>query len=206
MAPFDPLPPEFYRRPAEAVAPALIGRYLVRRIGGRRRVLKIVETEAYLGASDRASHAWGDRRTARTQALFRDGGVAYVYLIYGLHHMLNAVTGGADDGSAVLLRAGEPIAGGRRMARARGLVGAPAPGAVAGGPGKLCAALSIGLDLNGATLHRGPLTVCEGEPASPAAIEIGARVGVDYAGAAARWPLRFALRDNAHVSRPAVVT
>ncbi len=138
-----PLPKKFYRRPATQVAPDLLGRYLVHEAGGEPLVLRIVETEAYLGAADRASHAWNDRRTPRTAALYRDGGFAYVYLIYGMHHMLNVVTGTSDDGSAVLLRAGEPVRGESAMRRLRGLTARGRAGDVAGGPGKLCRALGV---------------------------------------------------------------
>ncbi|MEO6195306.1 MAG: DNA-3-methyladenine glycosylase, partial [Thermoanaerobaculia bacterium] len=82
---FRPLPISFYRRPAETVARDLLGRYLVRELDGERWVLRLVETEAYLGASDRASHAWGGRRTARNESLYLAGGSAYVYMIYGMH-------------------------------------------------------------------------------------------------------------------------
>ncbi|HXO29503.1 MAG TPA: DNA-3-methyladenine glycosylase, partial [Thermoanaerobaculia bacterium] len=105
--PLAPLPPSFYRRPAEAVARDLLGRYLVREVEGEVLVLRLVEVEAYLGAPDRASHAWGGRRTPRNASLYLPGGHAYVYFIYGMHWCLNAVTGEADVGSAVLLRAGE---------------------------------------------------------------------------------------------------
>ncbi|HEX5761438.1 MAG TPA: DNA-3-methyladenine glycosylase, partial [Thermoanaerobaculia bacterium] len=116
-----PLPVAFYRRPAEAVARDLLGRHLVRELDGERLVLRLVETEAYLGAPDRASHAWGGRRTARVESLYLAGGHAYVYLIYGMHWCLNAVTGEAGIGSAVLIRGGEPVAGAERMRALRGL-------------------------------------------------------------------------------------
>lgn len=197
-----PLPPDFYRRDTEEVARELLGRWLVRETGGERLVLAIVETEAYLGAPDRASHAWGGRRTARNESLYRAGGHAYVYFIYGMHHCLNAVTGRRDVGSAVLIRAGEPVAGEEAMAARRGLARPPRPGDLAGGPGKLCRALGVGRELDGAELWRGELTLTEGEPVAAGAIAAGPRIGVDYAGEAAAWPLRFAVRGNPHVSRP----
>ncbi len=199
-----PLPPSFYRRDAEAVARELLGRWLVRRpAGGEPLVLRIVEAEAYLGAPDRASHAWAGRRTARNASLYLPGGHAYVYFIYGMHHCLNAVTGQADLGSAVLLRAGEPVAGAEAMAARRGLGRPPRPGDLAGGPGRLCQALAIDRALDGAPLWRGDLlTITQGEPAAPDEIAAGPRIGVAYAAEAADWPLRFALRGNPHVSRP----
>lgn len=196
------LPRTFYLRPAEEVARDLLGRFLVRRLGDTRLVARIVETEAYLGASDRASHAWGNRRTERTSALFRTGGAAYVYLIYGMHHMLNVVTGEADDGSAVLIRAAEPVEGAGLMTELRGLARAPRPGDLAGGPGKLCSALAVDLRLNTSGLARGALRLATGRPVAASDVAVGPRVGVDYAGEAAAWPLRFAQRGNPHVSRP----
>ncbi len=197
-----PLPVEFYRRPAAEVARDLLGRHLVHEVGGERLVVRLVETEAYLGAADRASHAWGGRRTARTESLYLAGGHAYVYFIYGMHWCLNAVTGEAGVGSAVLLRAAEPVAGEERLAANRRLARPPRPGELAGGPGKLCQAMGIDRALDGAPLDRPPLVITAGEPVADGEVAAGPRVGVDYAGEAAAWPLRFALRGNRHVSRP----
>jgi DNA-3-methyladenine glycosylase len=199
---FRPLPPSFYRRPAEAVARDLLGRYLVRELEGERLVLRLVETEAYLGAPDRASHAWDGRRTPRNESLYLAGGHAYVYMIYGLHFCLNAVTGEAGVGSAVLLRAGEPVAGEERMRENRGWSRAPKAGDLAGGPGKLCQALAVGRELDGVRLDLPPLFITRGEPAAEAEIVASPRIGVDYAGEAALWPLRFSVRGHRHVSRP----
>lgn len=200
------LPVAFYRRDTAAVARELLGRYLVRRldVGGRRRrlVVRIVETEAYLGAPDRASHAWDGRRTARNESLYRAGGYAYVYFIYGMHYCVNAVTGAPGIGSAVLIRAGEPVEGAAVMEDHRSLARPPRPGDLAGGPGKLCHALAIDRALDGAPLYRGALRIAVGEPVAGTDIVAGPRIGVDYAGEAARWPLRFAPRGNPHVSRP----
>jgi DNA-3-methyladenine glycosylase len=192
----------FYRRPAEAVARDLLGRYLVRELDGERLVLRLVETEAYLGASDRASHAWAGRRTPRNESLYLAGGHAYVYMIYGLHFCLNAVTGEAGVGSAVLLRAGEPVEGEERMRENRGWARAPKAGDLAGGPGKLCQALGIGRELDGVLLDRPPLAITRGEPAAESEVVASARIGVDYAGEAALWPLRFSVRGHRHVSKP----
>jgi DNA-3-methyladenine glycosylase len=200
----SPLPPSFYRRPAEVVARELLGRYLVRLAGRERLVLRLVEVEAYLGAPDRASHAWGGRRTARNASLYLAGGHAYVYFIYGMHWCLNAVTGEAGIGSAVLLRAGEPVAGEERMRRFRGLAATatPRPGEVAGGPARLCQAIAVDRACDGLRLDRGPLQIAAGEPVAPERVAVGQRIGVAYAGEAARWPLRFAVAGNLHVSRP----
>ncbi len=196
-----PLPLRFYRRPTEVVARELLGRFLVREIEGERLILRIVETEAYLGAPDRASHAWGGRRTARNESLYLPGGHAYVYFIYGMHFCLNVVTEGADLGSAVLIRAGEPVAGEERMIALRGL-SRVRPGDIAGGPGRLCKALGVNRGDDGARFDRGALKIVEGEPLSADQIATGPRVGIDYAEEAVSWPLRFAMRGNLHVSRP----
>lgn len=208
---FRPLPASFYRRDTEAVARDLLGRYLVRRLPApdgspepERLVLRLVETEAYLGAPDRASHAWAGRRTERNESLYLPGGHAYVYFIYGMHFCLNAVTGEAGVGSAVLFRAGEPVEGGERMAVLRRRSQPLRPGDLAGGPGKLCQALGVGRALDGVRLDLpgAELAITEGEPPEPEAVAAGPRIGVDYAGEAAAWPLRFAVRGNRHVSRP----
>src|SRR3954451_13097553 len=196
------LPIAFYRRSAEAVARDLLGRYLTRELDGERLVLRLVETEAYLGAPDRASHAWAGRRTARNESLYLAGGHAYVYMIYGMHYCLNAVTGEAGIGSAVLLRAGEPVAGEERMRENRGWTRIPRPGDLAGGPGKICQALAIGRDLDGVLLERPPLLITRGEPAKDEEIVASPRIGVDYAAEAALWPLRFSVRGHRHVSKP----
>jgi len=199
---YRPLPRKFYRRPADQVAADLLGRFLVRRVDGTRLVARIVETEAYLGARDRASHAWQGRRTPRNESLYRPGGVAYVYFIYGMYYCLNAVTGEETNGEAVLIRAAEPIEGGEQMARNRGLERRPRPGDLAGGPGKLCQALRIDKSLDGQVLNVEPLRLTWGDPSDPADIALGERIGIDYAGEAADWQLRFALDGNPHVSKP----
>ena len=196
------LPPSFYRRPAAEVAPDLLGRFLVRELDGERLILRIVEVEAYLGSVDRASHAWQGRRTERNRSLYEAGGVAYVYFIYGMHFCLNAVTGRGGDGDAVLVRAGEPLRGVDTMLANRRLRRSPRPGDLAGGPGKLCQALRVDRDFDGADLSRGALRLTEGEAVGAKEIVTGARIGIDSAGAAANWPLRFAIRGNRHVSRP----
>jgi DNA-3-methyladenine glycosylase len=198
---FRSLPTSLYSRSAEAVAPELLGRYLVRELDGERIVARIVEVEAYLGADDPASHAYRGE-TARNAAMFLAGGHAYVYFVYGMHHCLNVVTGPAGVAHAVLLRAAEVVEGVETAARRRGVAVDAASRLLAGGPARLCEALGIDRALDGASLRRGELTLREGEPVSPSAIARGPRVGVAYAGAAAAWPLRFAVRGSPALSRP----
>ncbi len=202
MGRFRALPRAFYRRPSERVARDLIGRFLIRDLDGARLVLRLVEVEAYLGPGDRASHTWGGRRTERNRSMWLDGGHAYVYFVYGMHFCLNVVCGTEGEGTAVLLRAGEPVTGAGRMADLRGLAREPRPGELAGGPGRLCRALGIDRGLDGASLLAGPLRLAEGEPVAARRIVSAPRVGVAYAGAAAAWPLRFALAGSPAVSRP----
>lgn len=201
---YSPLARSFYDRPAEEVAPDLLGRYVVRRAGpdSQRLVLRLVETEAYLGTEDRAAHAWNGRRTERTESLYLPPGHAYVYFVYGMHHCLNAVTGGEQEGGAVLLRAAEPVEGAEIMARRRGLDRALRPGDVAGGPAKLCQALEIDRELDGTLLDAGALLLTHGDPAGTEEIVRGPRIGIGYAEEAVEWPLRFAIRNDPHVSRP----
>jgi DNA-3-methyladenine glycosylase len=116
MGSLRPLPAAFYRRPADVVARDLLGRYLVRELAGERLVLRLVETEAYLGAADAASHARDGHRSARNASMYLAGGHAYVYFVYGLHWCLNVVCAERDVPHAVLLRAGEAVEGAARMA------------------------------------------------------------------------------------------
>ncbi len=198
---FATLPVSFYRRPAEAVAPDLLGRFLVREAPEGRLVLRIVEVEAYLGGDDPASHAFRGE-TARNRAMFLAGGHAYVYFVYGMHFCVNVVCGPAGTPHAVLLRAGEAVAGADAMAARRGLGSRASARLLAGGPARLCEALGIDRAFDRASLRRGELRLTEGEPPAAGEIVRGARIGVDYAGEAAGWPLRFGVPGSAALSRP----
>jgi len=180
------LPKAFYDRDAECVARDLLGKLLVRRVDHRRQIGRIVETEAYLGPHDLAAHS-ARGRTTRTEVMFGPPGHAYVYLIYGMHHCLNVVTGPGDHASAVLLRALEPVSN---------------IDTSASGPGRLCRALDIDRRLNGHDLTTGELVLAE--PADLAGhfeIEARPRVGVDYSGEWAHKPLRFCIAGNRFISR-----
>jgi len=203
VPPLRPLPRSFYLRPAAEVARDLLGCWLVRDLPGERLIVRLLETEAYLGARDRASHAWAGRRTARNAALYLAGGHAYVYFIYGMHFCLNVVTGEFGEGEAVLLRAAEPVRGAARMATYRGLDGSPRKSReLLSGPGRLCQALRIDRDLDGIRLARGSLWLARGELIGEEEVACGPRVGIAYAGEAVRWPLRFAISGHSGVSRP----
>lgn len=153
-------PRAFFARPCLAVAPDLLGAYLVRRLAdGTRLAGRIVEVEAYLGeGSDPGSHCHRGR-TPRNRAMFGPPGHLYVYRSYGVHTCANAVCEPEGHGAAVLLRALEPVAGSDRMHRARNLPPGAPERDLANGPGKLCQALGITLDDYGASLLAGPLSL-----------------------------------------------
>lgn len=198
-----PFPRAFYARAADEVARDLLGAVLVSTTGGALTSGRIVETEAYMGPHDPASHA-AERigRTARNAAMFGPPGIAYVYRIYGLHWCLNAVTGEEGYPAAVLIRALEPLDGIDVMRRRRwggGDAGRRRPDReLASGPARLAEALAIDGTLNGHSLQAPPLVLAEHEPVDEAEIVAAPRIGVTRA---ADWPLRFYIRDNAWVSR-----
>lgn len=192
----EPLAPAFHARPAEEVARALLGTLLVSEVGGRRCVAEIVETEAYVGPHDAASHAWEKYgRTPRNDPMFGAAGTAYVYLIYGVHWCLNVVTGDEGYPAAVLLRAGRPVEG-IDVARER-RPGRPDPELMRG-PGNLARALAVTGAENRHPLDRPPLWLAAGRAVPPGEIETGPRIGITRA---ADWPLRFWIRGDPSVSR-----
>jgi DNA-3-methyladenine glycosylase len=182
----DPFPRSFYEAETASVARALLGCVLVRRAGGAERQVVIVETEAYLGVADRAAHTWGGRRTPRVLPMWGPGGHAYVYRVYGLHHCMNVVTREEGVPEAVLVRAAVPEAWWADQPVPREELLA------ASGPGRLCRHLSIDCLLSGAPLSGPDLEVRAGAPREFQVLA-GRRVGVDYAGKAAAWTLRFAV-------------
>ena len=189
------LPREFYLRSTSAVARDLLGCILVSKRGGAITAGRIVETEAYLGPEDPASHA-AIRPVAARRLFFGEGGHAYVFRIYGLHHCLNAITGRAGRPGCVLIRALEPVAGTRAMVRRRGV---PADSvSLTNGPGKLAEALGITLRDNGVDLTREPLEIGPSDVPREFSVGVGPRVGITRATAL---PLRFWIRGNRYVSR-----
>lgn len=181
-----PLPSSFYDRDAAVVARELLGAVL-RRVDDHGAVSgRIVETEAYLGPHDPACHAVVGR-TARTWHLFGAPGTAYVYFIYGMHWCVNAVTREEGYGSAVLIRAIEPMEGIERMRARRPKAKRDAQ--LCDGPSKLCAALDIDRALDGVLLTgSSALTIHAGEPVSDSSVIVGPRIGISKA---VDWPLRF---------------
>lgn len=190
-----PLSRSFFARPSPEVAPDLIGRVLLRTLAsGQRLAVRIVETEAYQ-EDDPASHSYRGP-TARTDVMFGRPGRLYVYFTYGMHFCMNVVTGRDGEGSAVLLRAAEPLVGLEEMrARRRGAE----PRLLCSGPGRLCQALGVDRTDNGADLVRGPgLRLLQGSPVAEGRIQVTTRVGIRHA---VERPWRFLARDDPFVSR-----
>jgi DNA-3-methyladenine glycosylase len=220
-----PLPKSFYRKRTAEVARALLGCRLTRRLpDGSERSVILVETEAYLGVKDRAAHTWNGRRTPRVEPMWGEGGHAYVYFVYGMHFCMNVVTRGAGEPEAVLLRAGiseEAFAEERKRKRGKekislkgseaGRRGRAAPmgspplpskqNLLLSGPAKLCAYLGVTTALSGASFA-GPELLLSRGPRFPFSVLAGPRVGVDYAGEAASWPLRFAVAGIRSLAKP----
>ena len=194
------LPPGFYLQDTVTVARELLGCVLWRRFGRELLAARIVETEAYLGANDRASHARNGHRSARNESMYLEGGHAYVYFTYGMHYCLNVVTQEQDLAEAVLLRAAEPLRGIASMERRRPKAKRRVD--LLNGPGKLCMALAIDRDLDGERLDGNKLWITERDVAAgDNDVSVSARIGVENSGDAACWPLRFFLRGNRYVSR-----
>jgi DNA-3-methyladenine glycosylase len=194
------LPREFYERAPLTVAKALLGKVVVHKTAEGTTAGRIVETEAYCGPEDKASHAYGNLRTKRTETQFGPKGHAYIYLIYGLYYCFN-VTAGEVCGKpeAVLMRALEPVTGVdlmmKRRPKARGNVVD-----LANGPSKLCMAMDISKKQNGADMCVKPFYI-ENAPAVPEVEVVAAtRIGVDYADDWKHKPWRFYIKDNPYVS------
>ncbi len=179
-------PREFYRRRTVAVARSLVGAYLARVHRGRWYGARIVETEAYLGVKDRAAHSWAGRRTPRVEPMYADGGHLYVFLVYGMHHCANVVTRREGVPEAVLLRAAESPEGAPRLMA---------------GPGRLCSALGITIRDSGLDLLADSVRIFVSARRARR-LGVAPRIGIDYAGVARAWPLRFYDKDSASVSSP----
>jgi len=195
------LPDSFYQRPdVVAIAKELLGKVLVTNFEGQYTSGLIVETEAYRGAADKASHAFGNRRTNRTEVMYGHGGVAYVYLCYGIHHLFNVVTNIEDVPHAILVRALEPLEGIDIMLQRRRKEKLQ-PNLTAG-PGAMSEALGIKTKHTGLNLQ-GPEIYIENRGIKiPLSQLISAtRVGVAYAQEDALLPYRFYIKDNKYVSK-----
>lgn len=191
---------DFYgRKDVLQIAKDLLGKIVVTNIDGEITSGRIVETEAYAGLTDRASHAWSGKRTARNEHMYAQGGTAYVYICYGIHQMLNVVTNKEEIPEAILIRALEPIEGVDIMLQRTGKL--TADYTLTRGPGNVARAMGIsklhsGLSLVSDTLY----IVSDGEEPALSAIGASKRIGVDYAGEDALLPYRFYIKGNKYVS------
>jgi DNA-3-methyladenine glycosylase len=185
------LPREFYcRNDVLEISRDLLGKVLCTQLDGSRTKVVVTETEAYAGVTDKASHAYGGRRTRRTEPMFGPGGIAYVYLCYGIHHLFNVVTNIDGTPHAVLIRAGEPLAGVDTMLARRNK--SDIDSALLSGPGSLTKALGISSALTGTDLTGDVIWIEDHQISVPAdEIAAGPRVGVGYAEEDALLPWRF---------------
>lgn len=190
--PSKKLPRKFYTRETLVVAKDLLGKYLVRKIDRKKMVGKIVETEAYIGPKDRASHAYQGKQTKRNWAEFLIGGHIYIYFIYGMYWQLNITTSKKGKPECVLIRALEPIA--PRSARRKKL---------ASGPGKICQWMKLEKSFQGEDLIKSKRIWIEDrdEKIKKSQIVATKRIGIDYAGLWAKKPWRFYIKGNLFVSR-----
>jgi DNA-3-methyladenine glycosylase len=189
------LPPDFYRRDdVVLIAKEMLGKALFSSIGGILTGGIIIETEAYRGPEDRASHAFNNRRTPRTEVIFQDGGIAYVYLCYGMHHLLNVVTAVSGTPHAVLIRAIIPTHGRKTMLKRRKK--SQIDRTLTNGPGSVCQALGITRHQNGHSFQ-GPLLWIEETDfiADSSVIIATPRIGIEYAGEDAVLPWRYVLKN-----------
>ena len=187
------LPRQYYLHDdVVAISRDLLGKVLCTRLNGCTTKAQIIETEAYAGVTDKASHAYGDRRTRRTEPMYGAGGHAYVYLCYGLHHLFNVVTGGVGTPHAVLVRAGRPLQGIEEMLARRDKT--RIDNKLMAGPGTMSQALGITTALTGTSLTGGTIWIEDAmADVDPETIRVGPRVGIDYAGEHAGLPYRFRL-------------
>jgi DNA-3-methyladenine glycosylase len=184
-----------------AISKSLLGKYLFTSINGLLSGGYITETEAYNGVVDRASHAYGNRKTPRTQIMYEEGGIAYIYLCYGIHEMLNVVTSVEGQPHAILIRAIEPTNGiDIMLARKNMLTLKPN---ITAGPGSVAKALGIDRKLNGISLQSDTLWIEDkGLSFTDDQIAAAPRIGVAYAGEDALLPYRFYVKGNIYVSKP----
>ncbi|MEM6644419.1 MAG: DNA-3-methyladenine glycosylase [Bacteroidota bacterium] len=186
------------------VAKNLLGSVLVSQVDGVLAAGKIVETEAYCGRGDKACHANG-KKTPRTEVMYQSGGVAYIYLCYGIHHLINVVTNKEGQADAVLIRALEPLVGLDEMNVRRNIRNAKSSPRLTSGPGTLTQAMGINVKMTGTDLQGD--TVWVAPPLTTESFDIlsDTRIGVDYAEEDALRPWRFVIAGNKFVSKPAKV-
>lgn len=191
---------QFYKRAdVLLVAKELIGKIVVTNFNGIFTSARIVETEAYIGLSDRASHSFAGKRTARNEHMYSVGGTAYVYICYGMHHLFNVVTNATNIPDAVLIRAVDPIAGIDSMLKRTGKI--KPDNTLTKGPGNAAKALGISKDHSGINLVKDEIYIADdGLEIAETSIGISRRIGVEGSGDAALLPYRFYLKGNVFVS------
>lgn len=190
---------DFYlRNDVVLIAKELLGKILVTKFDGTYTAGRIVETEAYAGISDKASHAYNNRRTNRTEVMFSKTGVAYVYLCYGIHHMFNVVCNTNDHPDAVLIRGIEPLEGIDTMLKRSNKKNLDT--SLGRGPGNVSKALGIFTKHSGMDLQSKELFLAD-DGTTGFEIAVSKRIGVDYAGEHANWLYRFFVQGNQHVSK-----
>ncbi|RQO69591.1 DNA-3-methyladenine glycosylase [Pedobacter sp. KBW06] len=196
------LPFSFYQNDdVNALALQLLGKRLYTRIDGQVTAGIIVETEAYKGVEDKASHAYGGRFTDRTKVMYENGGLSYVYLCYGIHYLFNVVTGPEKTPHAVLIRGLEPLTGLELMMERRGM--SVLKPNITAGPGALAKAMGIDRLLNAKDLTGEEIWIEDAVPGWNINETVsGPRIGVDYAGDHALLPWRYYVKGNKYVSKP----
>jgi len=196
------LKPEYYlNEDVVGLAKDLLGKVLYTKIGNEITAGIIVETEAYFGIKDKASHAYGGRRTNRTETMYGEGGIAYVYLCYGMHHLFNVVTSVENDPHAVLIRGIEPLIGIEIIEERRNMP--HTKGAISAGPGSAAKALGIDKTFNAKNLSGNDIWIEDhGIKYNEQDIAATPRVGIAYAKEHALLPWRFFIKGNKYVSKP----
>ena len=191
---------EFYQQDAVSAAKNLLGKILVRKINGEKIMVKIVDTEAYRGAEDKASHAYDNKETKRTKTMFARGGLAYIYLIYGIYHCFNIVTAEEDNPHAVLIRAVEPVKG-LELIRDNRKIKSKKIEDLTNGPGKLSQALKIDRSLDGVDLIKSNKLYLLDDNQRNFKIKAAPRVNIDYAEEYRDKKWRFYIKDNKYISK-----
>lgn len=197
---------DFYKQGALTLAKELLGKVVVRTVDNVILKAKIVETEAYIGEIDKASHAYNGRRTERTEPLFREGGIAYVYFIYGKYYCFNVISGLENKGEGVLIRALEPLNEFDYLAKKRfnedyDKLSEAKKNALTNGPSKLCIAYSIDKSENYMKLYEnGDFYIEDGKMEDFEIVET-TRIGIDYAEEAINFPWRFYIKGNKYISK-----
>ena len=191
---------DFYQKDAVSAAKALLGKIIVREIDDEKIIVKIVDVEAYMGAEDKASHAYNNKKTKRTKTMFEKGGLAYIYLIYGIYHCFNIVTAAKNDPQAVLIRGVEPVNSLELIKENRDIKSSNIED-LTNGPGKLSEALEIDKSLNGCDLVKSNKLYLLDSEDNNFEIVAAPRVNIDYAEEYKDKKWRFYIRGNKFISK-----